>query len=323
VKNGSAIVLSSLFCVPAGIIAGQGTTATIPNGSVVARAPCRFTAFENQSGFTRKYYSVSEYNAVRANKSIECLRIRYMSDGLQVVGYIVRPRRTSQRGYPVIIYNRGGFGEMGKIDTWNLLDFYQLAAEGFVVLASQYRGNDGGEGREELGGRDVDDVLNLWSTAASLPYADVQNVFLYGLSRGGMMTFLALKRGASPRAAAVVGAVFDLEAFSRRAPGLVNMAAGLIPDYTSRGAASLRERSAMNWPERISVPLLILHGSDDDEVPAAEALGFAARLSELKKTYQLTVYANDIHEVETNRTARDAAIVSWFRRYMRTDHQSH
>src|SRR5207247_311744 len=83
----------------------------------------------------------------------------------------------------------------GKIDTPNILDFYELASHGFVILASQYRGNDGGEGREEFGGADVNDVINLLSIAASLPDADPKNVFLYGLSRGGMMTFLALQRG--------------------------------------------------------------------------------------------------------------------------------
>jgi dipeptidyl aminopeptidase/acylaminoacyl peptidase len=57
-----------------------------------------------------------------------------------------------------------------------------------VILASQYRGNNGGEGHEELGGSDLDDVSNLLETAKSRPYADTTNVFMCGVSRGGMMT---------------------------------------------------------------------------------------------------------------------------------------
>jgi dipeptidyl aminopeptidase/acylaminoacyl peptidase len=292
---------------------GQGQA----NGSLVAQAPCRFSSFEEQSAFTKRFYSNNDLEAVKNNRDTECFRIKYVSDGLKVIGYLVRPRNTVGKRYPVIIYNRGGFLDIGKIDTWNLVDFYRLSSAGFVILASQYRGNDGGEGREELGGADLDDVSNLFSVAKALPYVDMNNVFMYGLSRGGMMTFLALKHGAAVNAAAVVGAVFDLEAFGERAPEVVARVATLIPDYGSRGAATLKDRSVMNWPDSINVPLLIMHGADDEEVPASEALAFAARLSHLKKTYELTVYANDIHEVANNRRDRDARIVAWFKRYLR------
>ena len=86
------------------------------------------------------------------------------------------------RRYPVIIYNRGGLQDIGKIDVPNILDFYARAANGFVVLASQYRGNDGGEGVEQFGGAEVGDVVTLVSLASSLPYADPKNIFFYGLS---------------------------------------------------------------------------------------------------------------------------------------------
>ena len=41
-----------------------------------------------------------------------------------------------------------------------------------MVVASQYRGNAGGEGKEEFGGKDVNDVLNLLPLLESLPKAD-------------------------------------------------------------------------------------------------------------------------------------------------------
>ena len=73
----------------------------------------------------------------------------------------------------------------------------------------------------------------------------------------------------------------------------------------------------MNWPEKINVPLLILHGGNDQEVPASEALAFASKLSLLNKPFELVVYANDNHEAVNNRQDRDARIVAWFRRYLR------
>lgn len=295
--------------------------ATASGGSVAAQMPCPFTTFEEQSAFTKRFYTKDVYETAKNSPSIECLMIQYISDGLRVVGFMVKPRDVQGKRLPVIVYNRGGLLDIGKIDTPNILDFYDLAANGFVILASQYRGNDGGEGREEFGGADVNDVTNLLSLAASLPYVDSRNVFFYGLSRGGMMTFLALRRGAVVNAAAVVGAVFDvegaLESTKQRAPGIVDLVTKLIPDYAGRGAAALSERSVMNWPEEVNVPLLIIHGGEDDEVPVSQALAFATKLSSLHKPYELVVYANDIHEAANNRRDRDARIVAWFRRFLR------
>jgi dipeptidyl aminopeptidase/acylaminoacyl peptidase len=52
-------------------------------------------------------------------------------------------------------------------------------------------------------------------------------------------------------------------------------------------------------------------------VPVSQALAFAAKLSSLRKEYELIVYAKEIHEALNNRRDRDARIVAWFRRYMR------
>jgi dipeptidyl aminopeptidase/acylaminoacyl peptidase len=86
-------------------------------------------------------------------------------------------------------------------------------------VASQYRGNAGGEGKEEFGGRDVDDVLNLIKLLISLPQADAKRIGMYGWSRGGMMTYQALARS-DQVAAAIVGAgvtdAFDMGAHASR-----------------------------------------------------------------------------------------------------------
>jgi dipeptidyl aminopeptidase/acylaminoacyl peptidase len=315
------VVLSTLLAltVNAAISAQNLAQGAVPG--ITAQTPCRFTTFEEQSAFARRFYSKDEFETAKNSRSIECFRIQYISDGLKVVGFLVKPRDSESARHPAIIYNRGGLLDIGKLDTPNILDFFELAANGFVVLASQYRGNDGGEGREEFGGADVNDVTNLVSIAAGLPYVDPKNVFFYGLSRGGMMTFLALERGAVVNAAAVVGALFDvegaLEPTRRRAPGIADRVTKLIPDYASRGAAALRDRSAMNRPENVNVPLLIIHGGEDEEVPVSQALAFATKLSALQKPYELVVYAKEVHEALNNRRDRDARIVAWFRRFLR------
>lgn len=131
------------------------------------------------------------------------------------------------------------------------------------------------------------------------------------------MSFLALKRGFPAKAVAVVGAVFDGEAFAQRAPKVIESAMRLNRDYPHKGVALLRELSVMNWPEQVSAPLLIIHGANDEEVPATEALTFATKLAQLGKRYAIVVYADDIHEAANNRRDRDTRIVAWFNRHMR------
>jgi dipeptidyl aminopeptidase/acylaminoacyl peptidase len=288
-----------------------------PSAAVVHQEPCAFGSYEEQAKFTRRFYTRQEYEYARSGQRTECSRITYLSAGLRVIGYLVRPRPAGASRIPVIIFNRGGFLDMGKIEAFNLVDFTRLAEAGFVVLASQYRGNDGGEGREQVGGSDLEDVTNLVEIAKTLPYADATNVFMYGVSRGGMMTFLAIKRNVPIRAAAVVGAVYDLTAFQSRAPKIIAEAVKLIPDYRERGIAVLQERSAMNWPEAIHTPLLILHGTEDEEVPVTEALAFAAKFSLLHKPFELFVYYGDVHEVAVNKLDRDARVIAWFKRFVR------
>jgi dipeptidyl aminopeptidase/acylaminoacyl peptidase len=287
------------------------------DGVILDQRPCEFGSYDQQSEFTKRFYSRDDYNKAKVHPEVSCFRIKYWSDGLRVIGYLVQPRNTSFRRFPVIIFNRGGFLDLGKIEPFNLIDLQRLSKDGFVVLASQYRGNDGGEGREQLGGQDLDDVSNLLNTAKTLRYADTRNVFMYGVSRGGMMTFLEMKREVHINAAAVVGAVYDLAAFRDRAPGLVDKAAELIPNYSEIGLPALKDRSVMDWPNAVNVPLLMIHGADDEEVPVTEALAFATKLSNLKKTYELIVYAGDVHEAAKNRVDRDSRITTWFRSYMR------
>src|SRR6185312_7241375 len=102
-----------------------------------------------------------------------------------------------------------------------------------------------------------------------------------------------------------------------RAPRLIDSVFALSPEYAKNSEMTLRERSAMNWPEQVNVPLLIVHGAKDDEVPATEALAFTSKVAQLQKRYELLIYGDDIHEVAVNHTDRDARVVQWFKRHMR------
>ena len=140
---------------------------------------------------------------------VEIKSITYLSDGLKVKGYLLAP--TKGEKLPCVIFNRGGNREFGALTDLSVAAFLvRVASWGYVVVASQYRGNAGGEGKEEFGGKDVNDVLNLLPLLKSLPQADATRVGMYGWSRGGMMTYLALAKTDQIAAAIVGGGLTDL-----------------------------------------------------------------------------------------------------------------
>jgi dipeptidyl aminopeptidase/acylaminoacyl peptidase len=258
-----------------------------------------------------------EFEKRRAYQGFECQRLAYLSDGLTVTGYLWKPKDTAGKKLPLIVFNRGGNRDFGELSPWEREGFYSYVSKGFVVLASQYRGVDGGEGREEFGGAEIHDVLNLLPLAKSLGYVDLNNVFLLGESRGGMETYLALKNGMPVNAAAVVSGEADLVAGSKSRPEMIyQVYSQLIPGFATNGTALLRERSVVAWPEKINAPVLILHGTADWRTdPKDQALAVAEKLQALHKTYELMMYADDSHGLPFHWRDRDQRITDWFKRY--------
>ena len=152
-------------------------------------------------------------------------KIIYTSDGLKVSGYIAYPKDDSKK-YPCIIWCRGGIGNAGAIDKFTARGIYgQLASWGYCVFASQYRGNDGGEGHDDFGGDDLNDVLNLIPLADEIPQANKDVWGIEGWSRGGMMTYLTLTKTNIFKAAVVL---VELQIF-----GAILMKVNLCVDFMS------------------------------------------------------------------------------------------
>lgn len=215
--------------------------------------------------------SLETYEQRLNHSGFECIKITYLSDGLKVSGFIVKPSDTKGKRLPAIIYNRGGSREFGKLVPDSLfLQDYAFLAEGFVIFGSQYRGSDGGEGKHEFGGRDLQDIAALLSLARSLDYVDSKNVFMYGLSRGGMMTYLALKNNFPVNAAAVSAGPTDLAPLGRLRPEMARNYSEMIPDYGNDPNGTMKQRSVIEWPEKINTPLLLLHGTSDWRVPTEQ-----------------------------------------------------
>lgn len=247
----------------------------------------------------------------------------YESDGLKVKGYMAYPKDTSKK-YPVIIYNRGGNREFGNLNKYKMTFIIAKAASwGYVVLASQYRGNDGGEGMEEFGGSDVNDVINLVDVAKNISFADESNIGLYGWSRGGMMTYLTLMKSDQFKAAAVGGAVTDLKEMDDKRGGEmgVYVYVQLMPGYKKNRDSVLAIRSAIYHVDKLpkTTPILLLHGTSDWRVIPEQSIKMALKLQKYKVPYRLVMFEGGDHGLTEFKREVDDQVKAWFDKYLKNN----
>jgi dipeptidyl aminopeptidase/acylaminoacyl peptidase len=248
-------------------------------------------------------------------------RITYISDGLKVKGYMASPKINGN--YPCIIYNRGGNKEFGKLTPKKAVFILaRLASWGYVVAGSQYRGNDGGEGKEEFGGKDVNDVLNLIPFFEHIKNTNTSKMGIYGWSRGGMMTYLTLTRTNIFKAAVVGGGLIDLRLWiETRKDTIESVYYENIPNYSENRSSSINERSAIYQVENISntTPVLMLHGTSDWRVVPEMALDLSKAFIHYKIPHRLILFEGGNHGLSEFNSEVDAMVKQWFDDYIKND----
>ena len=324
------LVLIQFFVTPT-----LSSVAAERDGHILSSKPWpRLPAFDSLDDFGRNYFARAVYDEARAQTDFDVLEIAYASDGLSVPGMLIKPKSPGTRKWPAIIFNRGGTGDFSRIiddgitpcgrsspSCLTVVDLYQFAKAGYVVIASDYRFHGPTARRDEWGGVDLNDVLNLVPALKALEFVDAARLYLLGVSRGGTMTYIALRRGIPVNAAAVIAGPSDLKAWADARPDMLNGDdaydgfAKVWPDFEHRSAEHYRSRSALCWASEINVPVLILHSRTDKFVAVSQALRMAAALQEKNKVYALHIYDGDGHSLPLNREDRNRKIIDWFNKF--------
>jgi dipeptidyl-peptidase 4 len=211
---------------------------------------------------------------------------------------IVRPRDFApNKKYPVIVDVYGGPGHTKIMQAARgyLMDQW-LADQGFIVVSMDGRGTPG-RGRDweraiylKLGEIPLaDQVTGLRALGLVYPELDLDRVGITGWSFGGYMSALAVLRQPGVFKAAVAGAPvtdwLDYDTYyTERYLGL--------PGQEVYAAASLLESAP-----RLERPLLLIHGTADDNVYLRHSLKLIDRLERAGRSFEFLPLSGSTHMV--------------------------
>jgi dipeptidyl aminopeptidase/acylaminoacyl peptidase len=238
-------------------------------------------------------------------------------DGLLLSGWLFRPSG-ALGPLPTLIWLHGG-PEAQERPTFQPL-FQALLAEGVAVFAPNVRGS-GGYGRTFACADDherrfvaITDVRAAVDFLVSARLADPGRVGVSGRSYGGYLALVALAWFPELFAVGVdVCGISDFATFyASTEPWIAEAATTKYGDPRS-DAALLRELSPIHRVDRITAPLLVVHGAHDTNVPLVEAQQVVDALRERGASPGFLLFHDEGHEVHgtDNKMVFVREVVRW------------
>ena len=254
--------------------------------------------------------------ALTVEKTVDVFTFTYNSGGSTVAGFLAAPKKINGK-LPVIIFNRGGTADFGLMQKGPMFSWLgRMAQWGYIVIGTQYPGNAVSEGFDERGGKsDLQSILQLHNLLLSLPAADATKIGMYGISRGGMMTYLCMQQVPWITAALTVGGVTNLNRTLEFRPEMAELLA-------KHGTATQQERDArsvVKWANKLhkTTPLCIMHGTADWRVNVRDALELAEKLTQYTHPFSLHLLQGGDHLLTNCRDERDRIVRDWFDKYLK------
>ncbi len=213
---------------------------------------------------------------------------------------IVRPRNfEANRTYPTVVYVYGG--PRYQVVTLNKMRYYVqqwIADHGFVVAMIDGRGTPRrGRSWERTTQNDVitaplaDQVAGLKALGARYPEMDLLRVGIYGWSFGGYFSAMAVMRRPDVYHAAFSGAPvadwrdYDTH-YTERYMGL--------PKENEKGYKST---SLLTWADKLTRPLVVAHGTVDDNVYLVHTMKLSNALFRAGKPHAILPLSGFTHMV--------------------------
>lgn len=221
-------------------------------------------------------------------------RFFYQSDDLKIEAFISAPiDLLGKKKSPCLIYNHGGNREYGALENVETTFYaYQFHT---ICVATNYRGCGSSQGTDAFGGDDVRDVIHLIDLCQKLDYVDTNQINMFGVSRGGMMTYETLREDKRIHKAVVVAGVADCSMSYEERSDMQPLLQELIGGTPKQLPEEYEKRSAIAWADQINTPLLIFHTTGDDKVSVKQADKLVEQLKKYQKDYEYVTFDSHVH----------------------------
>lgn len=260
--------------------------------------------------------TVKAKKAEEISKKVAGFQFTYLSGKKEISGLLTIPKTRVGKKIPCIIYNRGGNKDFGILRPGALFsNLGRIAVEGYVVIASQYSGNSLSEGKDEYGGSDVNDIISLHDILKTMSFADTNNIGMYGGSRGGIMTFLVLRKVKWVKAVCIKSGLYDLVSNAKLRPEMKKV----FKEAFGGSQKEMIKRSVTYWIDKLpkNIPILMLHGSADWRSSPVDALEVSKKFIKYKIPHRLMLYEGADHFLTEFPNEENILTVSWFNRYLK------
>ncbi len=221
-------------------------------------------------------------------------------DGMALHGYLTVPPGSDGKNLPLVVNPHGG--PFDVFDTWGFnWENQLLASRGYAVLQVNFRGsNNYGRafsvaGHKQWGGAMQDDVTDATRWAIQQGIADAHRVCIYGASYGGYAALMGVAKEPSLYRCAIgyVG-VYDM-------PSMYN--SGVLQDTKSGenflkdtlGDQNLESISPNHLAERITVPVMLVAGREDEIAPSKHTELMRDALLKAGKSVDAKIYDHEGH----------------------------
>ncbi len=229
-----------------------------------------------------------QYGSIDRSVFVQAKHVYYPTfDGKQIPALLYTPNGIAAgEKLPAIVHVHGG-----PTGQWfrGFDPFAQfLADRGFVVIEPNIRGSTGygvefrDAAIKDWGGADLEDVAAAAAYLKTLPYVDGAKLVVFGGSYGGFMTFVAAtKKPDIWRAAIAWVGISDLHKMWDESKEHFRYFLREQMGEPEKDRALWRDRSAIEFADRLKAKLLMVHGVNDPRCPVSQSRMFRDKLLQL------------------------------------------
>ena len=224
------------------------------------------------------------------------------SDGLEIEAILTLPPGRKAENLPVVVLPHGGphARDTESFDWWA----QAIASRGYAVLQPNFRGSTNKDrafleaGYGEWGGKMQTDLSDGLAYLAKQGVVDVKRACIMGASYGGYAALAGVTLQQDIyRCAVSVAGVSDLRrmvATDVRESSSDKMIKRSLKRRIGSGK-ELKDVSPRRFADKVTVPVMLIHGKDDVVVPYSQSAIMADALKDAGKPYEMVTLDGEDH----------------------------